>query len=205
MRKRKRLKVKQANVLSISIPNNLDYQKLADAIVDAQMRAKEIEKCELEKETQKKQDEWKKILGYKEYPVSKFKFVNGFYNFINHIKVLLRIIFFKKEHAKFGVATALILNLSIKVVLSVIEKVMYIIAGILTVVSFYSFGEEIFTFNCGCFFLAIVLFVVARAIRIAKFEIDNIHDRNYLIGLSSAVSAFAAMILAIASLMVSLF
>ena len=199
----KQVATKTDSQTMVVIPDDFDYQKFADAMVEAQRRAKEIEKCEAEKEIQEKQAEWEKILGYKEYAVSRLKIVNKFFSCLNGLKVFWKIMVFKKEDAKFDVATITLLRFSIEAILWLIKVTLYFVAVILCIASFYSFSEKTFIpFNLSCLLMSFVPFVLARIVRMAQFEIEHIKDRNYLIGILSSIAAFIAMILAIIALLV---
>lgn len=199
----KQVATKTDSQTMVVIPDDFDYQKFADAMVEAQRRAKEIEKCEAEKEIQEKQAEWEKILGYKEYPVSRPKIVNKFFSCLNGLKVFWKIMVFKKEDAKFDVATVTLLRFSIEAILWLIKVTLYFVAVILCIASFYSFSEKTFIpFNLSCLLMSFFPFVLARIVRMAQFEIEHIKDRNYLIGILSSTTAFIAMVIAIIALVV---
>ena len=205
-KKKKRAKqvaTKTDSQTMVVIPDDFDYQKFADAMVEAQRRAKEIEKCEAEKEIQEKQAEWKKILGHKEYPVSRCKLVNKFFSSLNGVKVFWKIITFKKKDAKFDVATVTLLRFSIYAILWLIKITLYFVTVVFGIASFYSFSEKTFIpFNLSCLLMSFVPFVLARIVRMAQFEIEYIKDRNYLIGILSSTTAFIAMVIAIIALVV---
>lgn len=183
---------------AIVIPDNFDYQKFADAMIEAQKRAKEIEKCEAEKEIQEKQVEWEKFLGYKNPPQSANRIVKNFYSIINGVKIFWKIMTIKKDEAKFDTATAALLHISIGAMLWIIKVVLYFIAICFAVSSVYSFSEESFIpFNFICLLWSFIPFILARIVRMAQFEVDQIKDKNYLIGILSSMAAFIALILAI--------
>lgn len=113
------------------------------------------------------------------------------------------IMVFKKDDAKFDVATVTLLRFSIEAILWLIKVTLYFVAVILFIASFYSFSEKMFIpFNLSCLLMSFVPFVLARIVRMAQFEIEHIKDRNYLIGILSSIAAFIAMILAIIALLV---
>lgn len=181
-------------------PEPFDYQKLADAIVEAQQRAKEKE-IELEKqENAEAHADWRKILGYKECTKNANWIVKVLYGVRNYIVVVFRLLVFKKKDAKYGVATLVLLKLSLSGILGIIKFLLYI--GALGWIAFAitSFCEEGSALNLLTILYAILAILFARVIRIAQLEIENIKDREYLIGVLSAVTSFVAMVLALVAL-----
>lgn len=201
-RKNKQAKNPIVQKSAVVTPNSFDYQKFTAAMVEAQKQVKEIERREENIETQNKQVEWEKILGCKEYPSSKYKIVNCFHSVLNYFKAFWKIMTFKKEDAKFDVATVIMLRFSISAMLGLIKVVLYFISIGLVVASFYSFAEKDFIpFKFSGILFSFVPCILARIIRMVQFEIENIHDRNYLIGILSSMASFIAIILAIIALM----
>lgn len=203
MSRKKKKQTKQLNnqtntQAAIVIPDNFDYQKFADAMVEAQKRSKEIEKSEEKKEIQRIQAEWEKILGYKNPGHSTNSIVKYFHGLINGLKIFWKIMTIKKDEARFDTATAAILHISIDAMLWIIKVILYIVSIYFAVSSIYSFSDELFiSFNYICLLWSFIPFILARIVRMAQFEIEQIKDRNYLIGILSSMAAFIAMILAI--------
>ena len=188
--------------ISVTVPDNFDYQKFADAMFEAQKRAKEAEAAEIEKAISVRQADWHKILKQKEYPPSKYWFVNKFRSFWNGFKLFWKLITLKKSEAKYDAATFTLLCVSLSALLWLIKVALYIVAIGFVITSFYSFKENTFVpFNISIMLWAIIPFLLARIARIAQFEVQHIEDRNYLLGILSSMAAFIAMILSIISLM----
>lgn len=182
----------------------IDYDKLANAIVKAQKEIdeesiktaiieanKEIKKEKLA-EKEKLQAEWQNIIDYDE-EASSFK---------NDMKVLKSIFCMKKENAITLVANNLLLKLSLIGFYRLLEISFYILAviSIVLAVKFYTNSLAI-----GFAVLTIVIGVMfARIIRIARFELENIEDKNYLASLFAAVMSFLAVIIAIVTLVVTI-
>ena len=74
--------------------------------------------------------------------------------------------------------------------------IFFIIAGV------YSLEKKTFAFSLVPFLYAIIAFIFGRIFRIAKFEIEKMTDRNYMLSILSAVTALIAMILALVALFV---
>lgn len=199
-KKSKRQKSNDQQVL-VTIPANFDYQKFADAMFQAQLRAKEQEKDKKEKDSQIKQNEWHNILKYKEYPNSKYKISNWFHSARNGFVVFYKMMTLKRKEAKFDTVTVSLLHFALNEILALIKWTFYIIALSLAISSFYSFEEKVaipFRFIFLCY--GGLSFVFARIVRIAQFEVDHINEREYLIGILSAITSFVAMIIAVIAL-----
>ena len=176
----------------------IDYDKLAQAIVNAQEKTdKEAIKNaviaahdELDnrktKECEKANAEWQKALGLSvnEKP--------------NELKVLFKILFLRKEKAKFNVANNVLVKIAL--ILSYIAFEFLIYAGIVlfVIVSILSKSLTMIMFLVPMGFIA---FLFARIIRIARFEIDSINDKDYLVNLLSNNVSVIAMIVAIVALL----
>lgn len=196
-------KNKKGKANCFSSPLTLDYQKLASAIVEAEMRAREYREAERKKEQKKIQEEWNKIINYKEYPLSNSKIVNWLHSVRNGMVVFFKILTLKKEDAKFDVATTSLMRLALNAIFAVIKWVLYILAFLLVASSVYSFEQKDFVeFKVVLFIYAVLSFTVARIFRVAQFEVDHIEERDFLTTTLSVATSFFAMVLAILALFV---
>ncbi len=91
----------------------------------------------------------------------------------------------------------------ISLIFGTIKWVLYAVAVTVLFVSFYLFSKDECIIPIIYILFSIVIIVFAQLFRIAAYEVDNIHDRQNLIGLFSAISAFLALIVAIISLVVA--
>lgn len=205
MSKQKNRKNKQKSVIvkqNVIIPETFDYQKFADAIVKAQLEVKEKDDELNKQKIEETKIEWQKIIGYKEYSDDKKWFIKRLYELKNSIVMFWHLLFFKKKNAKYDVATVAILKLFLSVIFGIFKFLLYVLTIALFVSSFYSFAEKVFAFNGLPLCYAFLSFVIARLIRIAQFEIENMKEREYLIGILSAVTSFVAMLLALLALFI---
>lgn len=205
MSKQKKRKNKQQSEIvqqNVIMPETFDYQKFADAIVVAQLKAKEKED-ELNKQKSKEANiEWQKIIGYKEYIDDKKWLIKRLHKLKNVVVVFFHMLFFKKKNAKYDVATFAILKLFLSALFGIFKFLLYLFSIGLLVSSFYSFAEKAFVFSGIPLCYAFLSFMIARLIRIAQFEVENMNEREYLIGILSAVTSFVAMILALLALFI---
>ena len=199
-RKQKQQNCSQQNII---VTENFDYQKFADAMFEAQLRANEKANELKEKQFETNDVEWKRIIGYKEYKNDKNWFYKKIHHFRNSIVVLFHMLFFKKNNAKYDVATLAILRLSLTAIFGIFKWFLYLVAIVLVIATFYSFSEKVFRFHMLPLCYSFLSFLIARMIRVAQFEIENMKEREYLISILSAVTSFVAMLLALLALFVS--
>lgn len=181
----------------ITIPETFDYQRFADAIVNAQFKAGEKEKEITEQENQKADAEWKRLLGYKEYDSDKKWPIRIFYELRNDIVLLYHILFFKRENAKYDIATFALLTLSLCAVFALLKVVLYLTTIAFLALVFYSAAKGNFPHGFVSLCFALLSFMIARLVRMAQFEIENMKERGLLIGILSAVTSFVAMVVAL--------
>jgi len=195
---------KKNNGNSNTIINNaeIDYDKLAEAIVRANITLKEQEKADENNTIDAKVKEWNKIIGVKDYPDSEKFFKRKIHEIRNDISLLLHIVFFKEKNAKYDVATFGLLQMATICVFSLCKLILYVLTLLFLVATFFTLSnkEWIFYFNPVYLLYAFLTFFFSRIFRVASFEIKNITDRNYLIGILSATTCFFAMIIAILTL-----
>lgn len=195
---------KKNNGNSNTIINNaeIDYDKLAEAIVRANIILKEQEKADENNTIDAKVKEWNKIIGVKDYPDSEKFFKRKIHEIRNDISLLLHIVFFKEKNAKYDVATFGLLQMATICVFSLCKLILYVLTLLFLVATFFTLSnkEWIFYFNPVYLLYAFLTFFFSRIFRVASFEIKNITDRNYLIGILSATTCFFAMIIAILTL-----
>lgn len=195
---------KKNNGNSNTIINNaeIDYDKLAEAIVRANIILKEQEKADENNTIDAKEKEWHKIIGVKDYPDSEKFFKRKIHEIRNNISLLLHIVFFKEKNAKYDVATFGLLQMATICVFSLCKLILYVLTLLFLVATFFTLSnkEWIFYFNPVYLLYAFLTFFFSRIFRVASFEIKNITDRNYLIGILSATTCFFAMIIAILAL-----
>lgn len=188
---------------NIILPEVFDYQKFADAIVEAELKAKEKEDEKKKKENEKAIAEWQEIIGYKEYGDGGNKFTKTFQNLRNNFVVFIHILFFKKKNAKYDVAKFAVLKLLLALIFEIFKLLLYLLAiGLPIYVIYQSINNGFVISNILILLFSLLSLIVARCIRVAQFEIENIVKREYLIGILSAITSFVAMIIALIALLI---
>ncbi len=196
----KRKKKSNKHIFEVSVAN-IDYEKLADAIFQAQQRAKAEDKRLADVEYKQRKKQWCDIMHYKEYPESKNKIVSWFHEARNFIVLFWQIIWFKKKDAISDVATKILLQMTLSAILGIIKWLLY--AGVILMLgaSFCVADKKaIIPVDFVYFIYAILFFLLARIVRMAQYEAENITEREYLLGILSAVTSFVAMVLAVVAL-----
>lgn len=181
----------------------INYDKLADAIVNAHNRVKEQERIEQSDEQKKLEDDWDAAIHYKNYPETRNIFLQGIREIRNTIAVLFSIIFFKRKYAKDDVVTFGLMRMAISSLLGIIKVLLYLVSIFLLLVSFYSIENKEWIMQPIYILYSFVALLFARLFRVAEYEVENMRDRQNLIGILSALSAFLALIVAIIALVVA--
>lgn len=178
----------------------IDYEKLAEAIVKAQIKAKEIEEQEAEKQIKEQKEQLNKKIRYKEIDVNDNWFIKILISIRNFFVVLFRLLFFKKRD-RMPNANIIFVKLIYKIIMVLMQWSLYIMTIALIVLPFYLTNTKGFELNVlVCIPCAIIAFILARVIRLSIFEIEHIKDNNYMLALFSAITSFIAMVLAIIAL-----
>lgn len=181
----------------------IDYDKLADAIVKAHDRIKLQEQIEQDNEQKQSNDQWNSIIHYKNYPETRNIFLRGVWEFRNLITVLFSIVFFKKKYANDDVVTFGLMRLALSSLFRIIKWLLYAVFLIMLFGIFYSLERKEWITQPIYILYSFGALLFARLFRVAEFEAENMHDRQNLIGILSALSAFLALIVAIISLVVA--
>lgn len=184
------------------LKTDIDYDKLAEAIVKAHKKIKSQEEKETEDKRNAERQEWLKIIGCKDYPDNEKWLRRKRHEFKSNCAVLKSLFTFKRKDAKTPRLSFELMRLGAVAVYGLCEVLLYLFALLLSVSAVMA-NENIAEM---CFFFAygFVAVLFARIIRIARFEIDNIKDREMLNTIFSATMAFIGVILAVIALIVQL-
>ena len=187
------------NVVEKNITIDIDYEKLADAIVTAH------KKMQLEKERKKEREheEWRKVLG-----INECKDCSNRSGCIYRIRKLLlgiwKLLFLKRKEAKTTFATYVLIGEMMSWILLAFEVILYVFSGFLVLVSVYNIQEKIIRFNFISLTWAILIWMVARIIRVVSMEISNVKEKEELVTIISAFTALSSLIISIIALFISI-
>ena len=113
-----------------------------------------------------------------------------------------KIMFLSRKEAQGDKAAFGILQFALALLFSSIRLLLFLLTIGLVVAGIYSFEQKAFAFSLIPLLYALPSIMLGRIFRIAGFEIEKMTDRNYLLSILSAVTAFIAMILALVALFV---
>lgn len=178
-----------------SVNMEIDYDKLAEAIV----KAKEIEK---EKESQQNAydvAEWRKSIGVKDYEDKK-GIEKKVFLFFNNLKVFLCLLFFpKKKEIKVSM-TGIFMQSITTVFFNVIKLMLWVLSAMF--ICFVIFHGNM-AFGFFDYFryisLAVMAFLLAGIFRLMAIETEHITDRERVLGIFTAVMSVIPMVETIVS------
>ena len=176
------------NIESVNV--DIDYDKLAEAIVKAQ----KIEKEQQIKEKEQAFVEWRNSLGYKEY-LNKNKIAKNFLTIGNRIKVFFKLMFISKNK-KIETSFSAIFLQTLLVGFFNFLKHATLLSSILFI-GFMFYHPEI-DFEKYHYIvlsvLAILSFLYSRFFRLISIEIDQMNDKEQLLSLFTAVVAIIPLV-----------
>ena len=180
-------------------PIQIDQSDLTNAISDAY---REIN-CQKEKQAidqENKQNEvWDKLLGRKEFPPSKYKLIDRLHTLRNNTVTIWNFLFIKGEDVRGMRTTFALINITVVVFFTIFEFGLY--TGSFVLLCRAAFKKIDWIVGVGGSF---VLWLFARIVRIAKYEVEKLKDKELSISLFSASISFSALIVAILALLVAI-
>ncbi|MBR4655685.1 MAG: hypothetical protein IKO68_03720 [Oscillospiraceae bacterium] len=186
---------KQKNVVpiqSVVKSNEIDYDKLADAIV----RANHTIEAEKRERAEKEIEEWRKTIGVRDYPHRPIR------QALNNTASVFRMMFIKRDKATTSKATYSLIRVYAEWSFSAVKWLLYIISAILVLYGVNTAIHSDWMRMATHLVYALLTFVMARLFRIAGFEVSNMRDRSEVLAISSTIAAIAALMVAIAALVV---
>ena len=171
-------------------PLEIDYDKLAEAIV----KAKKIEK---ENETLQKEEAlktWRKEIGYNDHE-DKQKWQQPVYRFSNRVKVILKVMFIsKKKHIAIS-PTKILLQSIISLFFKVVQWILTIATLCFGILIFYHPNHSYGIVECSrCVILSLFSFILSRIFRLMVIEIDQMDSREQLLGVFTVIVSFFPLI-----------
>ena len=174
-RAKKKQQPKPQNYIE-NINADIDYDKLAKAIVNAQNQVDEDKAKEQDRQREERLKEWHKIVRYKECSENSGKIKVFLYNIRNAFCGFYSLITFKRGNAKNDHTTFSLLQFATSSLFDIIQLLLYIITVFIVVAVIQNNKPIWLIYGLGSF-------TFARMFRVASFEIDNIKDRQYLIAI----------------------
>lgn len=196
-RKKKDTNIINIDELEIESKVEIDYDKLAQAIV----KAKQIEEELAAKEKAADLEEWKRSLGVNNHEDKK-GIKKKFFVFFNRIKVFLNLIFFsKKKKVRVSMTGAFMQSIT-AMFFHMIKVILWVLSLAFVSVCVYH-GNIAFDLLNYVYYIgfAIIAFMLASIFRLMAIETEQITDRERVLGIFTAVVSVIPMI----EIMVSFF
>lgn len=179
----------------------IDYDKLAKAIVKAQQEAdnqKEIEK----KETEEKQRKniiakRKEILKEQDFSNIKCRLWRFIRTFFNTWRVYINIMRLSKENIKYFSAVDSLINIANALLFRIFRIVLYLVALFAVILIFFKMNIVV------CVVVAFASFSIAQLIRIAENEVENMTERDYAVAIFSGLISVMSLIVSVISIIIT--
>ena len=182
----------QINELEIENRVEIDYDKLAQAIVKANQLSKEEEKAAIENAKKEIIANRMKALGEKDFSHLKNGIWRSIRTALNKAMVFLRLLFVPKEIAKNLSAVDSLFKLIASLFFGVVRMVLYLIVGYFVIFTFVHKMPILLLYGVS-------IFILAQLVRIAQIEVEHMEDRGYLMAISGTIIAIASLVVAILS------
>ena len=182
------------------IKTDINYDKLAEAIVKAHKRIKDTEEKEAQRREKKEREDWLKTIGCKEIKDDWIWRKKKWQSFKNDYASFKSIITYKAKDAKTPRLSFELIRLGTSMIYVISYLILYIIA-----VFFLSTLIFLTGFDKTYSILAIPAFLFARIIRIAELEVKNLKDRELLNTIFTANMTFIGVVLAAVAIIVEVF
>ena len=178
----------------------INYDKLAEAIVKAQ----ELEKSREEDRRHDQKREWQKSIGIIETNNTKM----GLHNFLCIMRFVLSFGHNKKSTEKYK-SEDVIFGLSqtaLSLMYKFIQWIGYILVFIIGFKGLYDiFHDKCYIDGVITFIYAFLIYIIAKVFDIASYESLNIKDKHYLMSVLSATTCLLSFIVAVVTMIISLF
>lgn len=181
------------------IKTDIDYDRLADAIVKAHERIAKTEAKEKENQEKAEHDEWFNIIGYVEYPENENLLLKICQSVKNDVAIFKSVITFKAKDAKKPRLSFELIRYGTSSIYGICKVILYLIALFFFSVLIWGVGS-----NKAYGLLSIPIFLFAHIIRIAQLEVENLKDKELLNTIFSANMAFVGTVLAALSIFIEL-
>lgn len=176
----------------------IDYEKLAAAIVDANAQIEEAKQKEAEDEKLKILASRKAILKEKDFSYIKCPVWREIRVFFNNLRIVWNLLTLTREEARHFAAVNVLTRMLTSLLLYAIGLSFYVFAGFLAYKAF-------FTSSIAVGYIPYIVFpiVIARLIRIARFEVERMEDEAHLTNVAMLLVALITFVATIVSIVVT--
>lgn len=189
-RKKKTPGVININELEIENKIEIDYDKLEQAILKATTAADKIKTTEEEAKKTELISRRNKKLGEKDFSHIQNRFWRHLRIMMNKGWVIIRVLFVPKELAKEFSAVDSLFKLVTALSFWIARFALYVLTAYLAVQTFVQANPVLTLYG-------IAAFMLAQIFRIAQIEVENLKDREYVIGVFAAVVAIVSLVVSI--------
>lgn len=187
---------KQKEITQVNV-NEIEESTLTQAIVKAYQIIEENKKEEKDRLENQAKKEWQKAIGQKEYPENEKWYRKKVHDIRNNWNAMWSLFFFKSENVRDIRTTLGLMQLAVIGIFTICKWCLYFIS-LAMVHSALTNGVDLVLYLS----LAFATWMFARIFRIAVFEIEKMKDGNLLIAIFSGCISFAAMVVALITLIV---
>ena len=177
----------------------IDYEKLTAAIVQANAKIEEMEQAKAKEEKQKIRASRKVILKEKDFSYIKCPLWREVRVFFNNLRVAWNLLTLTREEAQSFTAVNELTRLLTSLLLYVIGLAFYALAGFFAYKAFLT--GSIIAGYIPYIFLPVV---IARLIRIARFEVERMKNETQLTNVAMLLVALVTLAATIVSVVVSM-
>lgn len=177
--------------------NELEESALTQAIVRAYQIIEKNKKEEEARLANQAKKEWQRVIGQKEYPDNEKWFWKKIHAIRNNWNAMWSLFFFKSENVRDIRTTLGLMQLAVIGIFTVCKWCLYFISLAMVYLILINGADVVSHLS-----FAFVTWMFARVFRIAVFEIEKMKDGNLLIAIFSGCISFAAMVVAIITLLV---
>lgn len=172
----------------------IDYDKLAKSIIAAEKQAKQENEAQAKTQREALLRKREEVLGVKDYSNEKCWIVRKVKYLWNTVWVLVRLLFIKKEDAQYFSAVDNMLRGGIVWSIDMVRFCLFFLAIIKVVMVVY--GE----INITNLYVAGGFVFGAQFLRIAKFEVNNMKDRENLMAVLATIISMASLAVSIVAI-----
>ena len=174
-----------------TIVREIDYDLLADAIINAFKRLEEQQQNLKKKRDKEEKALWKSNLGFKEIKNSWKPLRKWLCSVRNAIVGVWHLLWMRREAAYSDKATVALLSTITSKLIGFFKLLLY---GLCVYTAIKAFYTDVWMKTVCLALMALTLFMIARVLRIVQFEIEKITDSQYLTNLLSTLLAVVALL-----------
>ena len=195
---------RRGNKYLVQSGSAINYDRLAEAIVAAEMKASAIQQEEKNRENEENLKEWHKKMWQKEIDPNS-NILSKIFTWLRNILFgfIKMVIFCKKDISENqDRATNTFLYMITNRFVRIFMWIFYLLFDVFLFFSI-KYGENS-TLCIVLIIIALLCLTVASLLRMMSYEIEVTNDRDLLINISSYIVSFVALIVSVISLLVSL-